>query len=53
MSTEYYNESTYKEWFDRNYPELTIEKASWIYREFNIGSESFKHENSRATFRNP
>ena len=23
----YYNESTYKAWFDRNYPELTIEEA--------------------------
>jgi len=23
----YYNESTYKEWFDNNYPELTIEEA--------------------------
>ncbi len=23
----YYNESSYKEWFDRNYPEITIEQA--------------------------
>ena len=23
----YYNETTYKEWFDRNYPEMTIEEA--------------------------
>ena len=29
----YYNESTYKSWFDRNYPDITIEEAVGITTE--------------------
>jgi len=32
----YYNESSYKDWFDRNYPSLTIEEAVGISTNFII-----------------
>jgi len=32
----YYNEPSYKDWFDRNYPDLTIEKAVGISTNFII-----------------
>lgn len=32
----YYNESTYQDWFDRNYPELTIEEAVGLESQTNL-----------------
>ena len=32
----YYSETSYKEWFDRNYPEMTIEEA--------VGYEEIYHD---------
>ena len=32
----YYNESTYKSWFDRNYPDITIEEAVGITSEDSV-----------------
>lgn len=32
----YYNESTYQDWFDRNYPDLTIEEAVGLESQTNL-----------------
>jgi len=32
----YYNESTYQDWFDRNYPDLTIEEAIGLESQTNL-----------------
>ena len=32
----YYNESTYKSWFDRNFPDITIEDAVGVSRENSV-----------------
>ena len=37
----YYNESEYKKWFDKNYPNLTIEEAIGLVEPFSLIKEQF------------